>query len=283
MSDNHQNEKQEWRFYGRRAGRALNTARKEVMDKLYPLLCLGDAQITKAADLAPNTLFKTPKEKIILEIGFGNGERLAQHLQREPNTGFIGAEPFSNGMSSLLKDINDIHILPSSREPSPLSSRDLVAGSQPDQTDPANKSRDDVSADILALPDNIRVYMDDAIPLTKSLQSESIDQIMVLNPDPWHKARHHKRRIINHDNLEIFARILKNGGQLVMTTDVSDLIEWMVTQTTTFNGKHGTFEWNAQKADDWRSAPPNWIQTRYETKGAKGADKMHYLFFTKKA
>ena len=227
---------QEWRFYGRRAGRKLNTARKEVMDRLYPELSVPLDIITKEEDLNPSTLFSFEPEKILFEIGFGNGERLTQHLSNEPTTGFIGAEPFSNGMSAFLKDIDD---------------KDA--------------------------PNNVRVHMDDAIPLAKSFQSESIDTIMVLNPDPWHKLRHHKRRIIQQENLDIFARILKKGGKLIMTTDVRDLIEWMVTEAS----NHPAFTWDAQKASDWQDTPKDWIQTRYETKGAKGADRMHYLFFTK--
>lgn len=227
---------QEWRFYGRRAGRQLNTARKAVMDKLYPVLAVPEDQITKEADLDPSSLFKFTPDKILFEIGFGNGERLAQHCSLEPKTGFIGAEPFSNGMTALLKSIDD-------------------------QGDDFNN--------------NVRVHMDDAIPLVKSLKTDSIDTIMVLNPDPWHKTRHHKRRIINQDNLTLFARILKSGGNLIMTTDVRDLIQWMVTEAA----KHPDFTWTAQSCDDWKNAPENWIQTRYETKGAKGADRMHYLHF----
>ena len=172
-----------------------------------------------------------------MEIGFGNGERLAQHILREPETGFIGAEPFINGMSAFLREIKEKNSM-----------------------------------------ENIRVTMDDALPLVKSLTPNSIDEIYVLNPDPWHKKRHHKRRIINQDNLSEFARILKSGGKLTLSTDVPDLIEWMVIEAS----NHPDFNWTATCADDWRTPPKGWIPTRYETKGAKGADKMNYLFFAKK-
>jgi len=206
------------------------------MDTYYPKLSIPDDIISKEHDLDPISLFSFEPEKIIFEIGFGNGERLAQHIQNEPKTGFIGAEPFSNGMSAFLKSVDDM--------------------------DGAN---------------NVRVLMDDAIPVVRSLKPDSVDVIMVLNPDPWHKTRHHKRRIINQDNLDHFSKILKSGGQLIMTTDVRDLIQWMVTETS----KHPDFTWDATCAADWKDTPENWIQTRYETKGAKGADRMHYLFFTK--
>ncbi len=230
--------KQEWRFYGRRCGRKLTRTRQDMLDTLLPKLAIPQDQITSSGTIDPRTLFsQISPEKTILEIGFGNGEHLAEMMRRAPENGFIGAEPFINGMSAFLREIEE--------------------------------------PDITA---NIRVYMDDALPLVKSLQSASLDEIYVLNPDPWHKSRHHKRRIINQDNLNEFSRILKPNGMLIMSTDVRDLIEWMVTEAST----HPDFNWTAQNADDWRTPPMSWIPTRYETKGAKGADKMNYLFFKKK-
>lgn len=124
---------------------------------------------------------------------------------------------------------------------------------------------------------NVRVLMDDAMMIANSLTDKCLDGIYVLNPDPWHKARHHKRRMIRKENLDQFARILKPGAPLIMSTDVPDLAEWMVTEAV----NHPAFEWTAERADDWRKPPPDWIKTRYEEKGAKGADKMVYLIFKK--
>ncbi len=126
--------------------------------------------------------------------------------------------------------------------------------------------------------ENIRVWMDDAILLVESLPSDYLNGIYVLNPDPWPKARHHKRRIISQDNLTKFARVLKPGGALIMATDVDDLAEWMVTQASA----HPAFEWTAEQADDWRTTPENWIKTRYEEKGAKAGRQQSYLIFEKK-
>lgn len=228
------NQNLDWRFYGRRSGRALTKARKTLLDDLLPRLSVTEKQISKKNDLDPTSLFDFAPQKIILEIGFGNGEHLAEMMRRHPENGYIGAEPFINGMSSFLKDIQD------------------------------SKTTQ-----------NIRVLMDNVIPLVQSIASESIDEIYVLNPDPWHKKRHHQRRIINQKNLDLFSKILKPEGRLIMSTDVRDLIEWMVTQTSL----HPDFKWLVQKADDWREPPSDWIPTRYESKGAKGADKMNYLFF----
>lgn len=126
--------------------------------------------------------------------------------------------------------------------------------------------------------DRIRVYDDDAMVVAKSLADECLDGIYILNPDPWHKTRHHKRRIVQRANLEHFARILKPGAELILSTDVPYLADWMITETIL----SGHFEWTATSCKDWQNKPENWIDTAYQTKGAKGADKMVYLFFKKK-
>ena len=127
--------------------------------------------------------------------------------------------------------------------------------------------------------DNIRVHMDDAMMVAHSLSDESVDGIYILNPDPWHKKRHHKRRMVQRKNLEHFARILKPGGQLILSTDVPYLADWMITETCL----NGQFEWQAKRKADWANEPEGWIKTAYQTKGAKGADKMVFLLFKKKA
>lgn len=141
---------------------------------------------------------------------------------------------------------------------------------------------DGVSTFIKDLPEaympRVRVLMDDAMMLARSLSDQSIERLYILNPDPWHKKRHHKRRIVSPDNLDVFARILKPGGQLIMSSDVPDMADWMVTHAY----QHPDFDWNAEHCADWSQPPADWITTRYEVKGAKGARVMTYLFFTRK-
>ncbi len=125
--------------------------------------------------------------------------------------------------------------------------------------------------------DRIAVHMDDAMMVANSLGDNCLDGMYILNPDPWHKTRHHKRRIVNRDNLDAFARILKPNTLLILSTDVPYLAEWMITEVMV----HGGFEWEASCASDWQVPPEDWIPTVYEKKGAKGATKMVYLFFRK--
>ncbi len=167
QQDNHPNENLEWRFYGRRAGRKLNRFRQQVMDEVYPKFQISNDLLHSDQSLTIDNLFEEKGEKTILEIGFGNGERLAEMMRRHPNYNYIGAEAFINGVSSFLTE-------------------DGVCNSK-----------------------NLRLLADDALPLVKSLEENAVDEIYILNPDPWHKMRHFKRRIINKENLEAFIRILK--------------------------------------------------------------------------
>ena len=242
-------------FFGRRLGRPLAPARQKALDELLPVLSIPEDKLTQTQDLDPASLFDNTYETYWMEIGFGSGEHLAAQMERNPDTGFLGAEPFINGMSAFLKDI---------------SSTPSLHGSSVQSIDHTHKACDDVRY-------NVRVLMDDALPLARSLKAGSLERLYILNPDPWHKKRHHKRRIVNPETLDEFARILKQGGLLVISTDVPDLADWMVTHS--FN--HPSFQWSAKSAKDWRTPPENWVHTRYETKGAKGADQMAYLIFEK--
>lgn len=126
--------------------------------------------------------------------------------------------------------------------------------------------------------DHVRVWMDDAIALIKSFPAESLDIIYILNPDPWPKKKHHKRRIVRQENLVEYHRTLKPGGRLVMATDVDALAEWMVTETV----NHGGFEWEAQRAADWKTMPEDWfLTTRYAAKGVAAGRTESYLLFKK--
>lgn len=129
------------------------------------------------------------------------------------------------------------------------------------------------------LPDNVRVHMDDALMLLNSMADQSVDFLYILNPDPWPKSRHHKRRIVSPENLEVFARVLKDGGQMIQTTDVDDLAEWMLTKT--MNCPH--FEWLAERPEDWKTAPNGWMSTRYEAKGKEAGRQQTYLIYRRRA
>ena len=89
-------------FFGRRHGKALRPHQKEALDTLLPQLRIDPG---KPLPGAPAGLFGIPVETVRLEIGFGAGEHLHAEAGRYPKTGFIGVEPFVNGMAALLRKI----------------------------------------------------------------------------------------------------------------------------------------------------------------------------------
>jgi len=67
---------------------------------------------------------------------------------------------------------------------------------------------------------NVRVIREDAVPvLEKCLADGCLDRLLLFFPDPWHKKRHHKRRIVQPAFLELLASKIKRGGILHMATD----------------------------------------------------------------
>lgn len=90
-------------FFGRRRGKTLKPAQAAAMDELLPRLKLDVAQ---PAPAQLGVLFGRPVSSVRLEIGFGGGEHLFSQLQRHPDTGFIGVEPFVNGMAKLISALS---------------------------------------------------------------------------------------------------------------------------------------------------------------------------------
>jgi tRNA (guanine-N7-)-methyltransferase len=89
-------------FFGRRKGHRLRSHQADLIEHLLPRLSL-DISGAHPPDLAG--LFDTPVDAIRLEIGFGGGEHLIAEARAFPTTGFIGCEPYVNGMAKILAQI----------------------------------------------------------------------------------------------------------------------------------------------------------------------------------
>ena len=126
--------------------------------------------------------------------------------------------------------------------------------------------------------DNVRVVIDDARLLLKALPERSLDRIFVLFPDPWPKARHHKRRIVNPDTVAEMAGLLKPGGELRLASDDMNYARAML---WTVNN-HGGFDWLAERPTDWRERPDDWPATRYEEKAIKAGRRPAFLRFRRR-
>ena len=109
---------------------------------------------------------------------------------------------------------------------------------------------------------NIRLHAGDARDLLAALPTGSLARIFILFPDPWPKARHHKRRLIQDDTVAELARVLAPGGALRFATDWKDYAAWTLERVL----RSERFHWTAERADDWRARPADHVPTRYETK-----------------
>ncbi|WP_032112669.1 tRNA (guanosine(46)-N7)-methyltransferase TrmB [Candidatus Paracaedibacter symbiosus] len=226
---------QEYRkIWGRRQSRPLKDYQKNLSTQLLPQL---EVKIEPGVTIDPLTLFSTPKADYHLEIGFGGGEHLAARALESPEVGFVGCEPFINGVASLLKHIDTKSI------------------------------------------ENVRIVVDDARLLLKGLPTACVNRIYILFPDPWHKKRHHKRRIVSDETIGDLSRILKTGGTLYLATDILNYAEWM--QETLATRPEFSLEMGDRKSLTDR--PTDWPEpTKYELKGVQAGRHASYMIYRKK-
>ena len=118
------------------------------------------------------------------EIGFGSGEHLADRADMLPDHGFIGAEPFLNGVATALGHIRDKHLA------------------------------------------NVRLWRGDALDVLQRVPDGALSFLYLLHPDPWPKARHAKRRMVNDRPVDLFAAKLKPGGEFRLATDDPTYLTW---------------------------------------------------------
>ena len=121
---------------------------------------------------------------------------------------------------------------------------------------------------------NVRIHDGDARELAARLPDASLDRVFILFPDPWPKARHHKRRIVQPEMVAELARVLQPGGRLRFATDVAGYADWALERILA----SPDFDWPAQKADDWRVAPSDHITTRYEEKRLGDCEPVFFDF-----
>ena len=110
---------------------------------------------------------------------------------------------------------------------------------------------------------NVRIHPDDARELLSRLPDAGLARVFILFPDPWPKARHHKRRLIQPEVADELARVLQTGGRLRFATDWADYAEQALAALT----RAPSFRWTAERADDWRRPPSDHVPTRYQSKG----------------
>jgi tRNA (guanine-N7-)-methyltransferase len=214
------------RLYGRASGHKLRAGQQALVDGLLPQI-----SVPEEGDVTARGLFGEDRP-LHFEIGFGSGEHLAYRADLLPDHGFIGAEPFLNGVATALGHVRDKQLA------------------------------------------NVRIWKGDALEVLQRIPDGALSFIYLLHPDPWPKARHAKRRMVNDGPLALFAAKLKPGGELRIATDDPTYLEWtlMVMQR-----HQGTFDWLAKAPKDFLEPSGGWIETRYGAKSRREGRRPYYL------
>jgi tRNA (guanine-N7-)-methyltransferase len=123
----------------------------------------------------------------------------------------------------------------------------------------------------------IRIHDGDAREVLAWLPQGSITRVFLLFPDPWPKKRHQKRRLLSPDTVALFARVLRQGGELRFASDSGEYASEALRVVL----ESGAFAWTAEGNSDWHSRPADWPETRYERKALSAGRKPAYLSFSR--
>ncbi|MEJ2509859.1 MAG: tRNA (guanosine(46)-N7)-methyltransferase TrmB [Gammaproteobacteria bacterium] len=219
------------RSFVRREGR-LTPGQQRALDRLWPRYGIDYSE----ALLDLDAVFGRSATHI-LEIGFGNGESLAEIAANHPAQDFIGIEVHRPGVGHLLRE---------------LEARDL---------------------------DNVRVITHDAVEVLKAqIPDAALDAVYLFFPDPWPKKRHHKRRIVQPEFVQLLRRKLKVGGVFHLATDWENYAEHML---EVMRGAEG---FRNRAADNAYSPRPDYRPvTKFEQRGQRLGHGVWDLLFERVA
>lgn len=164
-----------------RAGRQT-ASQKEALEKYWSHYVIDDT--TSALDTAALFGRKAP---LVLEIGFGMGDSLAEMAAANPDQDFIGIEVHRPGVGKLLGHIERLGL------------------------------------------SNLRIYCHDAVEiLARCIADESLSTVQIFFPDPWHKKKHNKRRLVQPAFIAHLTTKLVPGGTIHLATDWQPYAEHMM-------------------------------------------------------
>ena len=224
------------RLYGRARGKPLRQYQQGLVDRLLPQIAVPDEGDVTAARLFGRDC------PLHFEIGFGGGEHLAGRADLLPDHGFIGAEPFLNGVAQALAHVDG----ESGRHP-PLG--------------------------------NVRIHHGDALEVLRRVPDGTLSFLYLLHPDPWPKTRHVKRRMMNDGPLALFAAKLKPGGLFRFGTDHPVYLRHALMVMRRHTDR---FDWQVQTPRDFQVRPGGWPETRYEAKARAQGHEVWYLQYLRK-
>ncbi|MBW8784860.1 MAG: tRNA (guanosine(46)-N7)-methyltransferase TrmB [Novosphingobium sp.] len=219
------------RLYGRAKGKKLRGGQQALIETLLPAL-----SVPSEGPVTAERLFGEPRP-LHFEIGFGGGEHLAYRANLLPDHGFIGCEPFLNGVAQALTHIRDARLA------------------------------------------NVRLHMGDALEVLTRIPDGALSFLYLLHPDPWPKARHAKRRMVNDGPLRLFAKKLRPGGEFRCGTDDPTYLRHAL---MVMRRHRDAFEWLCEKPADFLTRPGGWPETRYEAKARNLGHEVWYFRYRRR-
>lgn len=176
----------------------------------------------------------------ILEIGFGMGEATAHIASVRPSDNFLCCEVHAPGVGALLKRVGE-----------GIDGQNLK---------------------------NVRIIQHDAVEvLDHMIADASLDGIHIFFPDPWHKARHNKRRLIQAPFMTKLASKLKAGGYIHAATDWQNYAE----QILEVMSGESLLKNTTANADGYADKPDYRPLTKFENRGIKLGHGVWDVVFTK--
>ena len=224
------------RLYGRAKGKPLRAAQQALVEQLLPQIAMPEE-----GPITAEGLFGEPCP-LHFEIGFGGGEHLAARADMLPGHGFIGAEPFLNGVAQALT-----HVAGDNGAHPPLG--------------------------------NVRIHHGDALEVLRRIPDGALSMLYLLHPDPWPKARHAKRRMMNDGPVGLIAAKLKPGGEFRFGTDHPVYLRHALMVMQRFTSQ---FEWLCGKPADFLTRPGGWPETRYEAKARAQGHEVWYFRYRRR-
>jgi len=212
-----------------RSGR-LTPGQQRAFDELWPRYGVD----FDGAELDPAALFGNERP-LWLEIGFGNGETLAELAHRYPERNYLGIEVHAPGVGHLLLKAAELDLR------------------------------------------NLRVLRHDAVEVLAALPNACLAGAMLFFPDPWHKKKHHKRRILQPSFVTELARVIAPGGHFHAATDWEDYARHMMEVLSETQALENT-------ADAGRFAlrPDDRPLTKFERRGQRLGHGVWDLLFRRK-
>lgn len=168
-------------FRARRS--TISDNQQAIWDRLWPILGAQARDGDRPAGLLDTDAWFGRHAPVVLEIGCGTGTSTLAMAQAEPDIDVVAVEVYRRGLAQLLAAIDR-----TSTTPDPVTNIRLIRG------------------------DGVDV-------LTHMFPSASLTGVRVFFPDPWPKARHHKRRLLQPEVVGLIADRLKPGGLLHAATD----------------------------------------------------------------